>query len=66
MPSRRGSGSPPEIDDGLANPTGELRLEDGRWIRLTHSPSKEGGMVLVASDISFLKEREAALRDCAR
>ena len=54
---------PAEIDGGLAHPTGEMRLEDGRWIRLTHSPSKEGGKVLIASDISFLKEREAALRD---
>ena len=68
FPARRNAFSagekiPAEIDDGLAHPTGEMQLEDGRWIRLTHSPSKEGGMVLIASDISFLKEREAALRD---
>ena len=68
FPGRRnafaaGEKVPAEIDDGLAHPTGEMQLEDGRWIRLTHSPSKEGGMVLIASDISFLKEREAALRD---
>lgn len=68
FPGRRnafaaGEKIPAEIDDGLAHPTGEMQLEDGRWIRLTHSPSKEGGMVLIASDISFLKEREAALRD---
>ena len=68
FPGRRnafaaGEKIPVEIDDGLAHPTGEMQLEDGRWVRLTHSPSKEGGMVLIASDISFLKEREAALRD---
>jgi signal transduction histidine kinase/HAMP domain-containing protein len=68
FPGRRnafaaGERVPVEIDEGLAHPTGEMRLEDGRWIRLTHSPSKEGGIVLIASDISFLKEREAALRD---
>ncbi len=68
FPARRnafaaGERLPTEIDEGLAHPTGEMRLDDGRWIRLTHSPSKEGGMVLIASDISFLKEREAALRD---
>jgi signal transduction histidine kinase len=40
-----------------------MRLDGGRWIRLTHSPSKEGGMVLIANDISFLKDREEALRD---
>ena len=68
FPERRnafaaGERVPAEIDDGLAHPTGEMQLGDGRWIRLTHSPSKEGGMVLIASDISFLKQREAALRD---
>jgi signal transduction histidine kinase len=68
FPGRRtafaaGDHVPAEIDEAMAHPTGEMRLEDGRWIRLTHSPSKEGGMVLIASDISFLKEREEALRD---
>jgi len=58
-----GEDVPVEIEEALAHPTGEIRLDDGRWIRLTHSPSKEGGMVLFASDISFLKEREEALRD---
>ena len=68
FPSRRtafapGERVPVEIDDGLLHPTGETQLADGRWLRLTHSPSKEGGTVLIASDISFLKEREAALRE---
>jgi signal transduction histidine kinase len=68
FPGRRnafacGERVPVEIDDGLTHPTGETRLTDGRWLRLTHSPSKEGGTVLIASDISFLKEREAALRE---
>ena len=58
-----GTAVPAEIDDALANPAGEKRLDDGRWIRLTHSPSKQGGMVLIASDITILKEREGALRD---
>jgi signal transduction histidine kinase/HAMP domain-containing protein len=68
FPGRRatfvaGERVPAEIEDALAHPTGEMQLEDGRWIRLTHNPSKEGGIVLIASDISFLKEREVALRD---
>jgi signal transduction histidine kinase len=68
FPGRRtafaaGERVPAEIDEAMAHPTGEMRLEDGRWIRLSHSPSKEGGMVLIASDISFLKEREEALRE---
>jgi signal transduction histidine kinase len=68
FPGRRtafapGERVPPEIDELLAHPTGEMRLEDDRWIRLTHSPSKEGGLVLIGDDISFLKDREAALRN---
>lgn len=68
FPGRRnafacGERVPVEIDDGLTHPTGETRLADGRWLRLTPSPSKEGGTVLIASDISVLKEREAALRE---
>jgi len=68
LPGRRpafatGERLPPAIEEALASPTGEMRLDDGRWIRVTHSPSKEGGMVLIASDISFLREREEALRE---
>jgi signal transduction histidine kinase/HAMP domain-containing protein len=68
FPGRRtafapGERVPPEIDELLAHPTGEMKLEDDRWIRLTHSPSKEGGLVLIGDDISFLKDREAALRN---
>jgi signal transduction histidine kinase len=68
FPGRRtafatGERVPAEIEDAMAHPTGEMRLEDGRWIRLTHSPTKEGGLVLIGADISFLKEREEALRD---
>jgi signal transduction histidine kinase len=54
---------PAEIDEVLNHPAGEMRLEDGRWIRLTHSPANDGGFMLIASDISLLKEREAALRE---
>ncbi len=68
FPGRRnafanGERVPAEIDDVLSHPSGEMQLEDGRWIRLTHSPSNEGGFMLIASDITVLKEREAALRE---
>ncbi len=53
---------PAAIEAALADPTGEMRLADGRWLRLTHNPSKEGGLVLMATDISVLKDREEALR----
>ncbi len=42
--------------------TGEGRLADGRWLRVSRSPTRDGGTVVIWSDISELKEREAALR----
>jgi signal transduction histidine kinase len=68
FPGRRnaffaGERVPAEIEDVLTHPNGEMLLDDGRWIRLTHSPSNEGGFMLIASDISSMKEREAALRE---
>jgi signal transduction histidine kinase len=52
---------PAEIDAALARPTGETKLADGRWLRLTRSVRAEGGFVLIASDITLLKEREVQL-----
>ena len=46
----------------LTDPGGETRLADGRWLGLTHSAAKDGGMVVIATDITALKDREAALR----
>src|SRR5215471_10761757 len=39
-----------------------MRLEDGRWLHLGRSVTEDGGFVLIASDITALKEREAALQ----
>lgn len=39
----------------------ELADANGRWIRVTRSPTADGGSVLVVSDITGLKRREAAL-----
>jgi diguanylate cyclase (GGDEF)-like protein len=39
----------------------ELADANGRWIRVTRSPTADGGGVLVVSDITALKRREAAL-----
>ena len=53
---------PPETEAALAaKPAGELRIADGRWLRLSRSERPDGGFVLIASDITLLKEREASL-----
>jgi signal transduction histidine kinase/HAMP domain-containing protein len=42
-------------------PSGELRLDDGRWLKLVRRMTGDGGFVAVASDITVLKQRETAL-----
>src|SRR5262249_26471892 len=34
----------------LTEPSGEMRLEDGRWLHLGRSVTEDGGFVLIASD----------------
>jgi signal transduction histidine kinase len=50
----------------LAEPSGsdatEEALADGRWLRMSWSQARDGGAVVIWSDISALKEREAALQ----
>jgi diguanylate cyclase (GGDEF)-like protein len=41
--------------------TGETRLADGRWLRVSRNATQEGGFIVVCSDISVLKEQEARL-----
>jgi len=47
-----------------ANPDGpiEIRYRDGRWMRVDESRTREGGTVVVRTDITELKEAEEALR----
>ena len=44
--------------DGFAS---EAQLADGRWLRVSRSETQEGGVVLVYSDISALKQQKAEL-----
>jgi signal transduction histidine kinase/HAMP domain-containing protein len=44
----------------------ELELADGRWLRLTGSPTSEGGSILFLSDFTAIKEREESLRRATR
>ncbi|MBL8698948.1 MAG: HAMP domain-containing protein [Alphaproteobacteria bacterium] len=45
--------------------TDEAQLDDGRWLRLSRSATREGGFVAIWSEITVLKEREGVLRDAA-
>jgi signal transduction histidine kinase/HAMP domain-containing protein len=56
-----GTPLPPALDPSLVGTTGEIRLPDGRWLRLSRSGTTEDGFVIIAGDITTLKEREAAL-----
>jgi signal transduction histidine kinase len=44
----------------------ELRLADGRWLRISRSRTQEGGFFLVFSDFSDVKEREERLTEARR
>lgn len=39
----------------------EAHLSDGRWLRVSRSPTQEGGVILVYSDITSLKQQKAEL-----
>ncbi|KWV44779.1 deubiquitinase [Bradyrhizobium macuxiense] len=39
----------------------EAQLSDGRWLRVSRSETQEGGVILVYSDISTLKQQKAEL-----
>ena len=57
--------SDPEID-GRFGGGNELRLPDGRWLRIGRSRTREDGFILVLSDFSDLKEREERLNEARR
>jgi diguanylate cyclase (GGDEF)-like protein len=46
--------------------TGEVLLPDGRWLRISHSSTRDGGFIVVCSDISIPKMQEAILRQTNR
>ena len=54
---------PARLEAALATPTGEIRLFDSRWLRLSRSATNDGGFAIIASDITLLKERETVLRE---
>jgi diguanylate cyclase (GGDEF)-like protein len=52
------AGTADSNSDGFAS---EARLPDGRWLRVSRSLTQEGGVIVVYSDISALKQQEAEL-----
>jgi PAS domain-containing protein len=49
------------IDDVQA--TGDILMADGRWLRISRSPTHDGGFIVLCSDISQLKTHEKSLRE---
>jgi len=45
---------------------GEMQLDDGRWLHVSQSTTQEGGLFLVLSDITPIKEREESLKAARR
>ena len=41
----------------------EARLRDGRWLRFSMSPTRDGGAVDIVTDVTALKRAEQRLRD---
>jgi two-component system cell cycle sensor histidine kinase PleC len=50
----------PAEDDGVSRSV-EARVEDGRWLQINERRTDDGGFVSVGTDITALKEKEAAL-----
>jgi diguanylate cyclase (GGDEF)-like protein len=43
--------------------TGETLMADGRWLRVSRSPTRDEGFIVLCSDISRLKKQEWSLRE---
>jgi diguanylate cyclase (GGDEF)-like protein len=43
--------------------TGDVLMADGRWLRISRSPTHDGGFIVLCSDISRLKTQERSLRE---
>ena len=48
--------------DGDLEATSEVVMADGRWLRISRSPTHDEGFILLCSDISRLKKQESNLR----
>ena len=46
---------------GLAHDAGEVRLLDGRWVRVGRSATRDGGFVAVLTDVTVLRDKTIRL-----
>jgi len=49
--------------DGELQATSEALMADGRWLRISRSPTRDEGFIVLCSDISRLKTQERSLRE---
>jgi len=49
--------------DGDLHATSEALMADGRWLRISRSPTRDEGFIILCSDISHLKRQEKSLRE---
>jgi diguanylate cyclase (GGDEF)-like protein/PAS domain S-box-containing protein len=49
--------------DGPMQATSEALMADGRWLRISRSPTRDQGFIVLCSDISRLKSQERSLRE---
>jgi diguanylate cyclase (GGDEF)-like protein len=62
-------GAAPDLASALSGPTpalAEAARADGRWLRVSRSPARDGGAVAILSDVTGLKAKEAALAETNR
>jgi diguanylate cyclase (GGDEF)-like protein len=50
------------LAEGKTKRSLDVQLPDGRWLRIGRSTTREGGFIVVSSDISVLKEQESTLK----
>jgi diguanylate cyclase (GGDEF)-like protein len=43
--------------------TSEVQLADGRWLRVSRSATRDGGFIVVCSDVTLSKKQKAHLRE---
>src|SRR5271154_230064 len=48
---------------GNLSATSEVSMPDGRWLRISRSPTRDQGFIVLCSDISRLKTQESSLRE---
>jgi diguanylate cyclase (GGDEF)-like protein len=48
--------------DGELHATCEVSMPDGRWLRISRSPTRDDGFIVLCSDVTHMKQQESSLR----